>query len=131
MIAIDTSALAAIAFEEPEWKTFERVILESEVLISAVTVVEARMVIFGRKGMAGLVTLEALLHSPKFEVVSPGDQELDIALEAFIAFGKGSGHPAQLNFGDLFAYALAKSRGVSLLYKGNDFARTDIVSAVN
>lgn len=130
MIAIDTSALAAIAFEEPEWKAFKRIVVQADiVLISSVTVVEARVVIFARKGAAGLVVLEALLGSQKFEVVAPGDAELDIALEAFVSYGKGRGHPAQLNFGDLFSYALAKARGVPLLYKGADFAQTDVLGA--
>jgi ribonuclease VapC len=55
---------------------------------------------------------------------------MEAAYAAFVAFGKGSGHPAELNFGDLFGYALAKVRGLPLLYKGDDFARTDIVSAL-
>lgn len=131
MIAIDTSALAAIAFEEPEWKAYETAILETDqVLISAVTVVEARMVIHRRRGERGLECLEAILASPMIEIASPGPVELDIAHDAFVRFGKGSGHRAALNFGDLFAYALAKSRGVPLLYKGEDFANTDIASAL-
>jgi ribonuclease VapC len=51
--------------------------------------------------------------------------DIDVAYEAFTQYGKGKGHPAQLNFGDLFSYAIAKTRGLPLLYKGNDFAQTD------
>lgn len=131
MIAIDTSALVAIAFDEPECEAFERAIVEAEqVLVSAMTVVEARMVIHGRKGPTGLATLDAILGSPKFEMVSPGAEEIAFAHAAFVQYGKGSGHPAGLNFGDLFSYALAKARGVPLLYKGDDFIHTDIAAAV-
>jgi len=63
-------------------------------------------------------------------IVSPGSLEVDAAYSAFVAFGKGSGHPASLNFGDLFSYALAKVRGLPLLYKGDDFSQTDIASAI-
>ena len=130
MIAIDTSALVAIAFDEPECEVFQGAIVEADqVLVSAVTVVEARMVLHGRKGPAGLATLDAILGSPKLEIVSPSPEELDIAHAAFVAYGKGSGHPAQLNFGDLFSYALAKARDVPLLYKGDDFVHTDIAAA--
>jgi ribonuclease VapC len=102
MIAVDTSALAAIIFDEPERDHFVKRIVESNVvLVSAVSVVEARMVVHGRRG-------------PR----------------AFVIFGKGSGHPAGLNFGDVFSYALAKVQAVPLLFNGNDFAQTDLVSAL-
>ena len=65
-----------------------------------------------------------------FEVVAPSPAESDAAYAAFVAFGKGSGHPASLNFGNVFSYALAKVRGLPLLFKGDDFASTDIQSAV-
>ncbi len=61
---------------------------------------------------------------------APGIADMDAAYAAFVAFGRGSGHPAGLNFGDVFSYALAKERGLRLLYKGDDFAQTDIVSAL-
>ncbi|MEA2754563.1 MAG: ribonuclease VapC [Aliidongia sp.] len=65
-----------------------------------------------------------------FELVTPGVAEMDAAYATFIVFGKGSGHPAGLNFGDLFSYALAKVRNLPLLYKGNDFAQTDVRNAL-
>ena len=71
-----------------------------------------------------------MLRSPMFEVVPPGPAETDAAYAAFVIFGKGSGHAAGLNFGDIFSYALAKVRGLPLLYKGTDFSETDIASAV-
>jgi ribonuclease VapC len=62
--------------------------------------------------------------------VAPGPAETDAAYAAFVAYGKGSGHPAGLNFGDVFSYALAKARSLPLLFKGDDFAQTDIVRAI-
>ena len=130
MIAVDTSAVVAIILDEPEREPFRRIIESSnEALISAVSVVEIRVVIHNRVGQRGTVFFDGLLRLPMFEVVSPGIAELQAAYAAFVAYGKGSGHPAQLNFGDLFAYALAKVRGVPLLFKGDDFSRTDIQSA--
>jgi len=66
---------------------------------------------------------------PPFELAAPGAAETDAAYAAFVAYGKGSGHPAALNFGDLFSYALATVRGLPLLYKGYDFSQTDVVDA--
>jgi ribonuclease VapC len=130
MIAVDTSALLAIVFNEPERETFFKAIREAEsAFISAVSVVEARMVTYSRRGQIGLDILDGILDVPTFEIVSPGSKELELAHVAFVAYGKGQGHPAGLNFGDLFSYALAKARGVPLLYKGSDFARTDIAEA--
>src|ERR1700730_2401210 len=109
---------------------FRRIIQRaSKALISTVSVVEARLVIHGRRGQRGIVLAEGLLRLSVFEIVPPSAAEMDAAYAAFVAYGKGSGHPAGLNFGDLFSYALAKVRGVPLLYKGADFAETDIRSA--
>lgn len=131
MIAVDTSALLAIVFKEPEREAFANAILEAEsALVSAVSVVEARMVTYGRRGESGLEILDGILDVPAFEIVSPGSEELDVAHAAFVTYGKGSGHRAQLNFGDLFSYALAKARDVPLLYKGDDFVHTDVAAAV-
>lgn len=70
-----------------------------------------------------------MLRLPLFELVPPGSAEMDAAYAAFVAYGKGSGHPAGLNSGDVFSYALAKVRGLPLLFKGEDFAQTDIEAA--
>jgi ribonuclease VapC len=88
------------------------------------------MVVHGRRGQRAVVLVDDLLRLPHFEVVPPGTAEMDAAYAAFVAFGKGSFHPAALNFGDLFSYALAKIRGLPLLFKGADFAHTDAVSAL-
>jgi ribonuclease VapC len=132
VIVADTSAIVAIAFGEPERAAFVQAIERAErTLISSVSVVEARMVVHGRRGQRAVVLVDDLLRLPLFEVVPPGPAETDAAYAAFVAFGRGSGHPAALNFGDVFAYALAKVRGLPLLYKGSDFSETDIASALN
>jgi ribonuclease VapC len=131
MIVVDTSAIVAIALGEPERQQFVSIIERAEkALVSAVSVVEARMVVHGRRGQRGVVLLNDLLRLPNFELIAPDTSEADTAYAAFVTYGRGSGHPAGLNFGDVFSYALAKERGLPLLYKGADFAQTDIVSAV-
>jgi ribonuclease VapC len=130
MIVADSSAIVAITFGEPEREQFANIIKQAgKVLISTVSVVESRMVVHGRRGERAVVLLDDLLRLPEFETVPPGIREMDAAYAAFIAFGKGSGHPAALNFGGVFSYALAKVRGLPLLYKGDDFAQTDIEMA--
>ena len=132
MIVADTSAIIAIVFAEPEREAFINVIRRApRVLVSTVSVVEARMVVHGRRGERAVVLVDDLLRLPMFELIPPGIAEMDAAYAAFVAFGKGSGHPAALNFGDVSGYALAKVRGLPLLYKGTDFAETDIASAAS
>ncbi len=130
MIVADTSAIIAIVFAKPEREAFIDVIRRApRVLVSTVSVVEARMVVHGRRGERAVVLVDDLLRLPMFELIPPGIAEMDAAYAAFVAFGKGSGHPAALNFGDVFGYALAKVRGLPLLYKGSDFSETDLASA--
>ena len=130
MIVVDTSALVAIVFGEPERALFLRAIAEAEAaLVSTVTALEARMVVHGRRGQRAVVLLDDFLRLPPIELAAPGPAEAGVAYAAFVTYGKGSGHPAALNFGDLFSYALAKVRGAPLLYKGDDFAQTDIAGA--
>ncbi len=130
MIVVDTSAIVAMAFGEPERDLFFRTLQQTDkALISTVSMLEARMVVHGRRGQRAVVLVDDLLHLRPFEIVAPGTAETDAAYSAFVAFGKGSGHPANLNFGGLFSYALAKVRGLPLLYKGDDFSQTDVVSA--
>ena len=131
MIVVDTSAIISIAFAEPERAAFVQAIEQTDkALISTVSVVEARMVVHGRRGQRAVVLVDDLLRLPMFEVVPPSVAEMDAAYAAFVAFGKGSGHPASLNFGDIFSYALAKVRALPLLFKGNDFSQTDIACAL-
>lgn len=129
VIAVDTSAIVAIVLDEPERALFRAAIARSaKALISTVSVVEARMVVYGRRGPRAVVLADDLFRLPMFEIVAPTLADMDAAFDAFVAFGKGSGHPAALNFGDVFSYALAKVRGLPLLFKGNDFSETDIAS---
>jgi ribonuclease VapC len=132
LIAVDTSALMAIIKNEAERALLMQVLKQADrVLISAGTVIEARVVAHRRGGKAMVETLDDLLATLSAEVIPVEEAEADIAHAAFAQYGKGGGHPAQLNFGDLFSYAIAKSRGVPLLYKGDDFVHTDIASAVD
>jgi ribonuclease VapC len=130
MIVIDTSALMAILLNEPERGQFLDILdAEDSILISAGTSIEARMVSHGRGGPPLTQKLDEILRDYAIETIPPAAEEIAAAHAAFIAYGKGSGHPAQLNFGDLFSYALAKARGLPLLFKGDDFGRTDIIQA--
>ena len=131
MIAVDTSALVAILLGEVERVDFLAVLdCADSIYISAGTIIEARMVVHGHGGRILRQKLDSLVHDYAMKIVSPEEQEIEFADHAFAAYGKGNGHPAQLNFGDLFAYALAKSRDIPLLSKGNDFAKTDVKSAL-
>ena len=131
MIVVDTSAIVAIVFGEPERAAFLRLIEQAgRALICTTSVLEARMVVHGRRGERAVVLVDDLIRLPHFEIVSPDIAEMDAAYAAFVAFGKGSGHPASLNFGDVFSYAVAKVRGLPLLFKGDDFSQTDIVIAM-
>ncbi len=98
-------------------------------LVSSISAVETRMVLLGRRGTDAVAIGDILLAQPMFQVVPPGPEDVEAAFSAFLRFGKGRGHPAQLNLGDVFSYALAKTRALPLLYKGDDFARTDIAAA--
>jgi ribonuclease VapC len=122
---LDTSAIVAMAFAEPERETFTRAIEQADkVLISTVSVVEVRMVVHGRLGQRGAVMVDDLLRLPVFELVAPGVAETNAAYAAFVTFGKGSGHSVGLNFGDLFSYALAKVRGLIPLTWSQAWLRT-------
>ncbi len=128
-MVIDTSVIVAIACNEPEAADFERRIADDPIrLMSAATLVEAAMVIETRFGEAGAGELDLWLHKVGVEIVSLDAEQADLARRAWRRFGKGR-HPAGLNYGDCFSYALTKVSGEPLLYKGNDFARTDLASA--
>ncbi len=130
MIVVDSSALIAICLYEAERDQFIDVMDEADrILLSAATVVESRIVAHNKGGATLVEELNELLEAFDAEIVSPDLEQADIAHAAFVAYGKGSGHPAGLNFSDLFSYALANARGVPLLYKGDDFVHTDIAAA--
>lgn len=125
-MVIDTSAIVAILLDEPERARFNRLIEADDVrLISAVTRVEAAFVVEGRRREVGRVALANLLSQISAEIVAVTPAQAELACEAFRRYGKGR-HLAGLNFGDSFSYALAKSTGEKLLFKGTDFGSTDI-----
>jgi ribonuclease VapC len=128
-MVVDTSAIVAILLNEPERHRFIRLIEGTPVRrLSAARRVEATLVIEGRKRDAGRADLDLFLYEAEVEIVPVTLEQVETACAAFRRYGKGR-HPAGLNFGDVFAYALAKVTGEPLLFKGNDFARTDIASA--
>ena len=125
-MVIDTSALAAIFFLEPERESFLEAIATAEArLLSAATVLETGMVLEGRQGEAAGREFDLFVVRANLQVVPVDAEQADIARSAWRKYGKGR-HPAALNFGDCFAYALAKSTGEALLAKGTDFSLTDI-----
>ncbi len=128
-MVIDTSAVIACLFSEPECDAFAEAIDADPVrLISVVGFVEASMVLLGRKRAEGLNDLRAFLDDGEILRVAVDARQADLAVDAFRRFGRGR-HPAALTIGDCFAYALAKATGERLLFKGGDFARTDVISA--
>jgi ribonuclease VapC len=129
-MVIDTSALIAILFGEPEALFFTRAVAdESRKLISAFNALETGIVVEARKGEAGGRELDLLLHRAQIEIVAMNADQAELARTAWRKYGKGN-HPAGLNIGDCCAYALAKYSGQPLLFKGNDFSQTDIRSAI-
>jgi ribonuclease VapC len=125
-MVVDTSALAAILFDEPDAEQFEAAIeIDPIRIISAATFVEVSLVVERRFGEQGRNELDALLLEAGFEVVAFSEEQAKIARQALRTYGKGS-HPAGLNLGDCFAYALSKTSGEPLLFKGQDFPRTDV-----
>lgn len=129
-MVIDTSAIVAILFDEPDQRRYGEAIEAADVrLVSAVTRVELSFVIEGRKREAGRERLERFFRLTGAEVVAVTPQQADIAIDAFRRFGRGR-HRAGLNIGDCFAYALASAAAETLLFKGDDFSHTDIRPAL-
>jgi ribonuclease VapC len=128
---VDSSVLIAIVRREDDRETYVRKLATTDGLtISASTMLESRIVA-QRSGFDEAESdVLALIDDNSIEVVPFSESQQKIAADAHRKYGRGSGHPARLNFGDCFAYALAKERGEPLLYKGKDFAQTDIESAL-
>jgi ribonuclease VapC len=127
-MVLDTSALLAILFGEPERDHLIALLSDAEdALISAATLVEASIVMKARTGDAGVGDLDELLAAIGARCVAVDELQARVAREAFARYGKGHA-PAGLNFGDCFAYALAGATDRPLLYKGEDFAKTDVRS---
>lgn len=126
---VDSSALLAILQEEPEADRFTLALRRDAVCgVSVANWLELSMVAFQRGGEDAVRDLDLLLHKHGIEIEAVTPKQGTIARRAFMKYGKGV-HPARLNFGDCFAYALAKDTGEPLLFKGEDFAQTDIAAA--
>jgi ribonuclease VapC len=129
-MVIDTSAIIAIALNEPEAAFFEQRIADDQVrLISAAIVLEIAIVLETRLGEVAVREFDLWLHKAEVDIVAVDTDQIDAARRAWRRFGKGR-HPAGLNYGDCFSYALAFTRQESLLFKGDDFSKTDIGQAV-
>jgi ribonuclease VapC len=128
-MVIDTSALLAIFLAEPERGVFLELITEADVrLISAANVLETGLVLEARRGESAGREFDLFLQQAGLEIVPADWEQVEIARVAWRKYGKGW-HKAGLNFGDCFAYALAKVSGEVLLFKGEDFSHTDLISA--
>jgi ribonuclease VapC len=125
-MVLDTSALLALLLDEPDAEAF-RVAVEEDTtrLVSAATLLETAVVIEARKGEAGGRELDLLIHKAGIDIVAVDGDQISEARRAYRRFGKGR-HDAGLNFGDLFAYALTRTTGEPLLFKGSDFSKTDV-----
>jgi ribonuclease VapC len=125
-MVIDTSAIVAVLLNEANaHRVAQAIETGSPRLLSAANLLEASIVIESRKGEAGGRELDLLLYRTAIEVIGVDQDQAEIARLAWRRFGKGR-HPAGLNYGDCFAYALAKTRRLPLLYQGQDFSQTDI-----
>ena len=129
-MVVDSSALIAILLDEPEAAAFVGLLLRGSPLVSAGTLVELAAI--GTRRFRGRLDaqIDALLPTFALSVVAVSPEHAGIARAAYRRYGIGTGHPARLHYGDCFSYALAKATGEPLLFKGDDFAETDIVSAL-
>ncbi len=128
---LDASAVIAVLRNESEAAAYAKAIAEAESRrISAVNYAEAAIVIDSSHDPIASRKFDEFLRVAKLVVEPVTERQARIAREAYRDFGKGSGHPAGLNFGDCFAYALAKSANEPLLFKGQDFSKTDIASGL-
>ena len=125
-MVIDTSALIAILTAEPEAEQLaEAIEAEATRLVSAASVLETAIAIEARYGTAGGQKLDELINTVQISIEPVTAVQITVARQAYRTYGKGR-HPAKLNFGDCFAYALAKVTGESLLFKGEDFNQSDL-----
>lgn len=125
-MVVDTSGLLAILLDEPDRRSFNEAIEAADSRsMSVATLLEVSIVIESRFGADGLRDLDTFIERAAIELVAVDLEQANVARRAFSRFGKGR-HPAGLNYGDCFAYALATVRGEPLLYKGEDFSQTDV-----
>ncbi|MSQ70188.1 MAG: type II toxin-antitoxin system VapC family toxin [Betaproteobacteria bacterium] len=127
---VDSSAILAILFAERDAPVFAKAMSEADSCkISAATFVEVAVVVEAQTKDRGSRQLDTFLRRAGFVIEPVTEEQAHLARQAYSEFGKGR-HPAGLNFGDCFSYALAKTSGEALLYKGGDFSKTDIISAL-
>jgi len=128
---VDTSALIAILRDEPEAESFVKKIAGTVTRrLSAVNYVETAAVIDGSRDPIASRRFDDLLREAKILIEPVSESQARIARDAYRDFGRGSGHPAKLNFGDCFSYEVAKEHDCPLLYVGDDFSKTDLESAL-
>ena len=129
-MVVDTSAILAILKQEDDAPMIaDRLAGNQQILMSAATLMECGTVVVGRYGAAGTVELKGLLARLKVTIVALSAEHAQAGIEAYALYGRGSGHRAKLNMGDCFAYACAKANRARLLFKGDDFTKTDIIPA--
>ena len=125
-MVLDTSALLALLLDEPEAEAYRAALEDDETrLVSAATLLETSIVIEARKGEAGGRELDLLIHKAEIGVVPVDAEQVAEARRAYRQFGRGR-HDAGLNCGDVFAYALARTSGEPLLFKGDELSKTDV-----
>ena len=130
MIVVDSSALIAILDKEPDAALYAEAIAEADIpLISAATLLELHIVMLNRHGARAAQIVDRLIQNAAFQIENFTAQHVELAREAYARYGKGR-NAAGLNYGDCFSYALAKATGLPLLFKGQDFSKTDLVAVL-
>jgi ribonuclease VapC len=129
---VDTSAIIAILQVEEDYRELGKAIIDcaGSRKISSASYLEASIIVDRNASSDVAAQLDVLIEQMEIEITPFTAAQSRIARAAYAQYGKGSGHPAQLNFGDCFAYALAKDSGEELLFKGTDFSQTDVVAAL-
>jgi len=130
-VIVETSAIVTMIYKEPSAEACVDAILQAEVTrLSAASFFEAAIVVDSNRDPILSRRLDEVVADFEIVIEPVTPEQARVAREAYRDFGKGSGHPAQLNFGDCFAYALAKATGEPLLFIGNDFGHTDVTPAL-
>jgi ribonuclease VapC len=126
-MVVDSSAIIAVVFEEQDQRTYLDAMRSADLTMSAPTLLECRLVAYRRAGPMADAKLLTLIDALSIEIAAFDESLVSLAADAYRRFGKGR---AALNFGDCFSYALARRLSEPLLYKGGNFARTDVAAAV-
>ncbi len=128
---VDSSAILAVLFNEPDAERYAQALTQAESLqMTAANWLETAIRIDHGGSAIASSALDDLVREANIAISPVTAEQVSIARQAYRAYGKGTGHPAQLNFGDCFSYALAKSTRQALLFKGEDFSKTDLTSAL-